>query len=90
MASTTPREHDSNCSRNIYPTLLTLHGTGLTSTSQADAYKMMPYGRPDYVFGVNGFWVIAPTRHGAHNWEVRLLMESETTSRQIAGSFESH
>ena len=54
----------------MYPALLTMHGTGLTATSQADAYKMMPTGASEYVFGVQGFFVVAPTRHGAHNWEV--------------------
>eukprot|EP01041_Mallomonas_annulata_P000874 gene874-1699_t len=23
----------------------------------------------NYIFGVEGFWIVAPTRHGAHNWE---------------------
>ena len=23
----------------------------------------------DFTFGVEGGWVLAPTRHGAHNWE---------------------
>ena len=23
----------------------------------------------DILFGVEGMWVVAPTRHGAHNWE---------------------
>jgi hypothetical protein len=52
-----------------YPALVTLHGTGLTATSQADAYKTMPPKASEYVFGVEGFFVIAPTRFGAHNWE---------------------
>lgn len=53
-----------------FPALLTLHGTGLTGSNQADAYKMMPPGSQDYVFGVEGLWLVAPSRHGAHNWEV--------------------
>lgn len=24
---------------------------------------------PAYTFGVEGYWVLAPDRHGAHNWE---------------------
>jgi uncharacterized protein (DUF1786 family) len=53
-----------------HPILLTLHGTGLSAGSQADAYKMMVSGVSDeYAFGVEGCYVIAPTRHGAHNWE---------------------
>ena len=25
--------------------------------------------KEDYTFGVDGSWLVAPTRHGAHNWE---------------------
>lgn len=35
--------------------------------NQADSYKRMVNG--EWVFGVEGLWVVAPTRHGAHNWE---------------------
>lgn len=52
------------------PVLLTLHGTGVAAGGQADAYKAKPRGAPpdtDYTFGVEGFWVLAPGRHGAHN-----------------------
>jgi hypothetical protein len=24
---------------------------------------------PEYRFGIEGAWLLAPTRHGAHNWE---------------------
>mmetsp|Transcript_37189 Transcript_37189/g.37868 ORF Transcript_37189/g.37868 Transcript_37189/m.37868 type:complete len:752 (-) Transcript_37189:83-2338(-) len=62
-----------------------MHGTGVDARSQADAYKHMlssaaGSGRTprenqrtkitsEYIFGVEGFWVVAPSRHGAHNWE---------------------
>jgi hypothetical protein len=49
------------------PILLSLHGTGVSASSQADAHKVKPAGSPDYVFGVEGFYVLAPSRHGAHN-----------------------
>ena len=52
------------------PVLLSLHGTGVAATAQADAYKRKPSGAPDsvpYTFGVVGYWVVAPSRHGAHN-----------------------
>lgn len=52
-----------------YPTLLTMHGTGISSSSQADAYKMMIGKQKEYTFGVHNYWIIAPTRKGAHNWE---------------------
>jgi hypothetical protein len=52
-----------------YPVLLTLHGTGISPMNQADAYKQMPGGGASYDFGVQDFFVVAPSRHGAHNWE---------------------
>ena len=54
---------------NTYPYLLSLHGTGLSPLSQADAYKCMLDGHTEYTFGVEGMFVIAPGRFGAHNWE---------------------
>eukprot|EP01034_Spumella_vulgaris_P025248 gene25248-31681_t len=54
---------------NDFPVLLTLHGSGISASSHADAYKVMPKGGRDYVFGVLGYWVVAPSRFGAHNWE---------------------
>ena len=52
-----------------FPVLLSLHGTGTPPLSQADAYKHMAKDASEYEFGVKGFWVVAPSRHGAHNWE---------------------
>ena len=52
-----------------YSGLISLHGTGISATSQADAYKTMPANSKEYIFGIEGLWVICPTRHGAHNWE---------------------
>jgi hypothetical protein len=52
-----------------YPGILSLHGTGITAYSQADAYKVMPPSMSEYIFGVRGYWIVAPDRHGAHNWE---------------------
>lgn len=52
-----------------FPVLLSLHGTGITPMNQADAYKQMSPPARDYSFGVRDYWVIAPSRHGAHNWE---------------------
>ena len=70
--------------------LLSFHGTGVTSRSQAESHKVgvaalrneakrgpsnrlawIPTdAKPDtYVFGVPNLWLLAPTRHGAHNWE---------------------
>ena len=52
------------------PILLTFHGTGVAPRGQADAYKWKPNaGDADYTFGVAGYWVLAPGRGGAHNWQ---------------------
>lgn len=48
---------------------LTLHGSGITPSNHADAHKMMPNGMKEYVFGIEGYYIIAPSRFGAHNWE---------------------
>jgi pimeloyl-ACP methyl ester carboxylesterase len=51
------------------PAVVSLHGTGVSASSQADSYKV---GRKDgrgFHFGVHDAWVVAPDRHGAHNWE---------------------
>ena len=52
-----------------YPVLLSTHGSGIPAANHADAHKMVPSGMTDYVFGVEGFIVLAPSRFGAHNWE---------------------
>lgn len=65
-----------------YPALFTLHGSGSPARNQADAYKRkLGRGEPntyshtisspatEYVFGVGGYFVVAPARFGAHNWE---------------------
>lgn len=52
-----------------YPVLLSTHGSGIAASSHADAHKMIPAGMTEYVFGVEGFIVLAPSRFGAHNWE---------------------
>jgi hypothetical protein len=52
-----------------YPVLLSLHGSGITAQSHADAYKIMLPGNTEYTFGIQHYYLIAPTRFGAHNWE---------------------
>ena len=54
------------------PAIVTLHGTSRPVRDSADAYKYKPAGDPnaaDFTFGAERYWVVAPTRHGAHNWE---------------------
>ena len=55
--------------RAHYAVMLALHGSGVSADSQADAFKWMPPGESEYLFGADKHWVIAPSRHGAHNWE---------------------
>eukprot|EP01031_Cornospumella_fuschlensis_P030447 gene30447-36796_t len=53
-----------------YPALVTLHGSGIAPLQHAEAYKVMPKdSNGAYVFGVVGYYVLAPGRFGAHNWE---------------------
>eukprot|EP00041_Stephanoeca_diplocostata_P021451 m.500089 g.500089 ORF g.500089 m.500089 type:complete len:980 (-) comp21830_c0_seq2:232-3171(-) len=51
------------------PVLLTLHGTGISASDSADAFKVIEKGDSDYTFGFRQGWLLAPSRHGAHNWE---------------------
>lgn len=60
---------DGYSQKPTFPILLTLHGTSISPQSQADSYKRMPRGSDKYTFGAAGLWTVAPTRHGAHNWE---------------------
>eukprot|EP01038_Epipyxis_sp_PR26KG_P004199 gene4199-5972_t len=62
-------KQDSHDHHLNYPVLLSLHGSGITAMSHADAHKIMPKGKKDYIFGIEKYWLIAPTRFGAHNWE---------------------
>ena len=55
--------------KSSFKAILSLHGTGISAMSQADAYKTMPVRKTSYEFGVENYFVVAPTRHGAHYWE---------------------
>ena len=78
------------------PVALTLHGTGVTASRQADAYKFKASPAADYTFGVAGYWLLAPARHGAHNhagtghWHalaaVRALAELAAAWRRTAAA----
>jgi hypothetical protein len=70
-----------------YPTLLSMHGTGISVTSQADAYKMMLGKQKEYTFGVHNYWIIAPTRKGAHNWEAIGELSSKRSLQAIEEIF---
>lgn len=49
-----------DCSNEVCPVVLTLHGTTVPPQNQADSYKYMVGGK--FVFGVSGAWLLAPTR----------------------------
>ena len=49
--------------------LVSLSGTSISAQNQADSHKHMPRGASDYVFGYERLWLLAPNRHGAHNWD---------------------
>ncbi|CAJ1359413.1 unnamed protein product, partial [Effrenium voratum] len=49
------------------PVVISLSGTSISARDSADAYKVGE--KEGYRFGVRGAWLLAPTRHGAHNWE---------------------
>lgn len=51
-----------------FPIILTLHGTGVAPSDQADSHKRQLQGG-EWVFGVAGAFVVAADRFGAHNWE---------------------
>ena len=65
----------ASCGTNgPFRVLIALHGTGVSARSSADSYKFKPRGSSDdvdYTFGVPGAcaYLLAPSRHGAHNWE---------------------
>jgi predicted esterase len=66
----------SRCGPRGCPVVLTLSGVGVPARDQADAYKYVPPssgvgggGGNDFVFGLQGAWVLSPGRFGAHNWE---------------------
>ena len=51
-----------SCEGGVCPTLLTLHGTTVPPQNQADSYKRMVGEK--FQFGVQGMWLLAPTRYG--------------------------
>lgn len=70
------------CLSSSCPVLLTLHGTTVPPQNQADSYKRMEGKK--WVFGVEHLWLLAPTRHGAHNWEGPGELTAMTALRSLA------
>lgn len=56
--------------------------TGILAQEYADSYKRLEQG--NWVFGVEGIWTLAPTRHGDHNWEGPGELTSMMALRQLA------
>ncbi|XP_013398622.1 uncharacterized secreted protein ARB_06907-like [Lingula anatina] len=70
-----------DCEGGVCPVLLTLHGTTVPPQNQADSYKRMSNGK--FIFGLEKAWVLAPTRHGAHNWEGPGALTAMTALNQL-------
>eukprot|EP01084_Bolivina_argentea_P038027 70316_1 len=61
---------NNNSSLSSFPVLINLHGTSVSASNSADSYKYKQNSsQQDYFFGIENMWLLAPTRHGAHNWE---------------------
>ena len=54
---------------------------GVSASNQADSYKRMVEGK--FVYGVEKLWLLAPTRHGAHNWEGPGELTSMTALKRL-------
>jgi dienelactone hydrolase len=60
----------SRCALSGCAVTLSLHGTGVSASDQADAYKFKAAASDkEYTFGVNNSWLLTPHRFGAHNHE---------------------
>lgn len=64
--------------------LLSLSDTSISAQSQADSHKHMPSGASDYAFGYERLWVLAPNRHGAHNWDAIGLRSARAALSALA------
>lgn len=60
---------NTTTSSSSYPLAISLHGSGISALSHAEAHKVMLPGSQDYTFGLLGYYLLAPSRFGAHNWE---------------------
>lgn len=68
-AAVAPNAHTTSFNKS-FPVVLSLSGTSISASDGADSYKMKAQpSDADYAFGVKDAWLLAPTRHGAHNWE---------------------
>ena len=65
--------------------LLSHSGVGATPSSQADSHKYKPReSDPDYTFGFDRSWILAPERAGAHNWEGQGHLNALTALEALA------
>lgn len=79
---------NSNPLPNEFPVLLTLHGSGIQPLNHADAHKMMPLNAKQYLFGIENYYIIAPSRFGAHNWEGVGDLTARTSIQSIQQSIQ--
>ena len=61
---------------------------GISAQDQADAYKRKIQEK--WLFGVEGMWTLAPTRHGAHNWEGPGELTAMTSLEKLAELTREH
>ena len=75
------------------PAILSMHGTSIPVRDSADAFKHKPAGASDsteFTFGADRFWLVAPTRHGAHNWEQGGRLTALAALDNLAASSRTH
>ncbi|GFR83310.1 afadin-and alpha-actinin-binding protein [Elysia marginata] len=82
-AAIEPLGYRSSKQQDPCPVVLSLHGTTVSPQNQADSYKKMVDG--EFKFGVKDMWLLAPTRHGAHNWEGPGTLTAMAALENLAG-----
>ena len=64
--------------------------SGSTAQTHAEAYKRKESGKDRWIFGVEGVWVLAPSRHGDHNWEGPGELTAMTSLQKLAELTRKH
>ena len=88
-----PRSSELCDGKHGCPVILSMHGTSIPVRDSADAFKYKPAGvsdDTDFTFGAERFWLVAPTRHGAHNWEQGGRLSALAALDSLAASSRTH
>ena len=66
--------------------------SGIAAQDHADAYKRKKVNseKEEFTFGVEKMWILAPTRHGAHNWEGPGELTAMTSLQKLAELTRKH